>query len=235
LKRGGLGTNSILVIEDEKDIAGLIEYHLKQAGFSVITAFDGPTGLERAKTERPALVILDLMLPGMDGKDVCRALKANPVTELIPVLMLTARSEEVDRIVGFELGAADYVTKPFSPRELVLRVKAILQRIEVSKEIQKTISIGDLVIDIERHHVSVRGKAVQLTSTEFKLLLELMTAKGRVQTRAHLLDRVWGYTYEGYARTVDTHVRRLREKLGTSGDWIETIRGVGYRFREGKP
>jgi two-component system phosphate regulon response regulator PhoB len=227
-----LPIESVLVVEDEKDIVDLIEYHLKQSGFSVITALDGRSGLERARTEHPSLIILDLMLPEMDGKDICRALKSNPTTQSIPILMLTAKAEEVDRIVGFELGADDYVSKPFSPRELVLRVKAILRRKEAPQEGKKTIEIGDLLIDIDRHDVSIKKKSVHLTSTEFKLLVELASKRGRVQTREHLLDRVWGYTYEGYARTVDTHVRRLREKLGPLGDSIETIRGVGYRIRE---
>ena len=211
-----------------------MEYHLKQSGLSVFVASDGPEGLELAKKQRPGLIILDLMLPTMDGKDVCRALKSNPITRSIPILMLTARAEEVDRIVGFELGADDYVTKPFSPRELVLRVKAILQRMDVEKEGEKTIRVGDLFIDIERHHVSIKDAPIALTSTEFKLLLELISSRGRVHTRGHLLNSVWGYTYEGYARTVDTHIRRLREKLEPMGDRIETIRGVGYRFREDK-
>jgi two-component system phosphate regulon response regulator PhoB len=210
----------------------LIAYHLKQAGFSVISALDGPSGFELAKKERPSLVILDLMLPGMDGKDICRSLKSNSLTQSIPILMLTAKAEEVDRVIGLELGADDYVTKPFSPRELVLRVKAILRRKEVSQEGEKIIQIGELSIDVDRHHVSIKKSPIRLTSTEFKLLLELASRRGRVQTREHLLDKVWGYTYEGYARTVDTHIRRLREKLGPSGDFIETIRGVGYRFRE---
>ena len=227
-----LSIESILVVEDEKDIVDLIKYHLEQSGFSVITALDGPSGLERAKKENPSLIILDLMLPEMDGKDICRALKSNASTRSIPILMLTARSEEVDRIVGFELGADDYVTKPFSPKELVLRVKAILRRKEVPQEGEKIIQIGDLLIDIDRHHVSIRKNPIRLTSTEFKLLVELASKRGRVQTRGRLLDKVWGYTYDGYARTVDTHVRRLREKMGPLGDLIETIRGVGYRFRE---
>jgi two-component system phosphate regulon response regulator PhoB len=229
-----LSIENILVVEDEEDIVDLIEYHLKQSGFSVITALDGPSGLERAKKEHPSLIILDLMLPEMDGKDICRALKSNPLTQSIPILMLTAKSEELDRVVGFELGADDYVTKPFSPRELVLRVKAILRRKEEPQVGVKVIRIGDLTIDIDRHHVSIKNKPVQLTSTEFKLLVELASKRGRVQTRVILLDRVWGYTYEGYARTVDTHIRRLREKLDPMGDYIETIRGVGYRFREEK-
>jgi len=195
---------------------------------------DGPSGLELAKKNQPNLIILDLMLPGMDGKDICRALKSNPQTQPIPILMLTAKAEETDRVVGLELGADDYVTKPFSPRELVLRVKAILRRKETPHEGEKTIRINDLLIDIDRHHVSVKKSSIPLTSTEFKLLVELASNKGRVQTRERLLDKVWGYTYEGYARTVDTHIRRLREKLGPSGDYIETIRGVGYRFREEK-
>jgi len=195
---------------------------------------DGPSGLERAKKERPNLIILDLMLPGMDGKDICRALKSNPLTQSIPILILTAKSDEMDRVIGFELGADDYVTKPFSPRELVLRVKAILRRKEIHQESEKVIQIGDLLIDLDRHHVSIRKNPIPLTSTEFKLLLELVSKRGRVQTREQLLDRVWGYTYEGYARTVDTHIRRLREKLGPLGDLIETLRGVGYRFLEDK-
>jgi two-component system phosphate regulon response regulator PhoB len=223
--------NPVLIVEDEKDILDLVEYHLRQAGFSVISALDGFSGLEEARRRLPALVILDLMLPGMDGKDVCRSLKSNPVTRLIPVLMLTARAEEVDRIIGLELGADDYVTKPFSPRELVLRVKAILRRREIDRETEKFLQIGDLMIDIERHHVSVKKIPIQLTSTEFKLLVELASKKGRVQTRTSLLDTVWGYTYEGYDRTVDTHIRHLREKLGDLGIYIETLRGVGYRFR----
>ena len=168
----------------------------------------------------------------MDGKDVCRVLKADPNTQSIPILMLTAKAEEMDRVIGFELGADDYVTKPFSPRELVLRVKAIQRRKEIPDERDKTILVGDLLIDIDRHQVFVKKKPISLTSTEFKLLVELITNRGRVQTRERLLDKVWGYTYEGYARTVDTHIRRLREKLGSFGDSIETIRGVGYRFRE---
>jgi two-component system phosphate regulon response regulator PhoB len=223
--------NPILIVEDEKDIVDLIAYHLTQSGFSVLSAFDGSSGLEQARKKRPALVILDLMLPGMDGKDVCRSLKSNPLTRLIPVLILTARAEEVDRIIGLEIGADDYVTKPFSPRELVLRVKAILRRREIDREDEKFIQIGDLLIDIEGHHVSVKKMPIQLTSTEFKLLVELASKRGRVQTRASLLDRVWGYTYEGYDRTVDTHIRHLREKLGDLGEYIETLRGVGYRFR----
>jgi two-component system phosphate regulon response regulator PhoB len=210
----------------------LIAYHFKQSGFPVLTASSGASGLELAKKEKPSLIILDLMLPEMDGKDVCRAVKSNPLTQMIPIIMLTAKSEEVDRIVGFELGADDYVTKPFSPRELVLRVKAILRRKEAPQAEGKMIRIGELSVDTARHRVALKDTPVQLTSTEFKLLLELAANRGRVLTREILLDKVWGYTYEGYARTVDTHIRRLREKLGSAGAYIETIRGVGYRFQE---
>ena len=196
---------------------------------------DGPSGLELARKERPDLIILDLMLPGMDGKDVCRALKSTSLTQSIPILMLTAKAEEMDRVIGFEIGADDYVTKPFSPKELVLRVKAILRRKEIPQDADKTLQLGDLLIDMDRHQVFVQKRPVELTSTEFKLLFELASRRGRVQTRERLLDKVWGYTYEGYARTVDTHIRRLREKLGPLGDSIETLRGVGYRFREEEP
>jgi two-component system, OmpR family, phosphate regulon response regulator PhoB len=222
----------ILVIEDEKDISDLVEYQLKQSGFQVLTAADGGAGLEQAVKKRPNLIILDLMLPGMDGKDVCRSLKSNPITQTIPVLMLTAKAEELDRVIGFELGADDYVTKPFSPRELVLRIKAILRRKTLDTEGVKVIRIGDLLIDVDRHQVSIKDRSISLTSTEFKLLLELVTRRGRVQTRQSLLDRVWGYNCEGYDRTVDTHIRRLREKLGDLAEYIETLRGFGYRFRE---
>ncbi len=224
--------SSILVIEDEKDILDLVEYNLKQSGFKVLTAIDGGSGLDQAIRKRPNLIILDLMLPGMDGKDVCRALKSNPVTKAIPILMLTAKAEELDRVIGLELGADDYVTKPFSPRELVLRIKAILRRVTSEKEDVKVIRIGDLLIDVDHHQVSIKDRPISLTATEFRLLVELASKRERVHTRQSLLEKVWGYTYEGYDRTVDTHIRRLREKLGDMAGHIETLRGFGYRFRE---
>ena len=190
--------NSILIVEDEKDIVDLVEYHLRQAGFSVITASDGSSGLEQARRKRPSLVILDLMLPGMDGKDVCRSLKSNPLTRLIPVLMLTARAEETDRIIGLELGADDYVTKPLSPRELVLRVKAILRRREIDRESEKFLQIGDLLIDIEGHRVSVKKMPIQLTSTEFKLLVELASQKGPGSN-----------SHKSFRQSVGIHLRRI--------------------------
>lgn len=223
---------SILVVEDEEDILDLISYNLKQAGFSVIAVESGEEALEVASEENFSLVLLDLMLPGIDGLEVCRLLRAKPETKNIPVLMLTARTEEVDRIVGLELGADDYLTKPFSPRELVLRVRAILRRAEVVESVSdETIRVGSLTIDPIEHRVQLLGEEIELTATEFRLLLTLAQRRGRVQSREELLNVVWGYEHSGYRRTVDTHLRRLRAKMGEAADYLETVRGVGYRFR----
>ncbi len=223
---------SILVVEDEEDILDLISYNLKQAGFSVIAVESGEEALEVASEEKFSLVLLDLMLPGIDGLEVCRLLRAKPETKNIPVLMLTARTEEVDRIVGLELGADDYLTKPFSPRELVLRVRAILRRAEVVESVSdETIRVGSLTIDPIEHRVQLLGEEIELTATEFRLLLTLAQRRGRVQSREELLNVVWGYEHSGYRRTVDTHLRRLRAKMGEAADYLETVRGVGYRFR----
>ena len=223
---------TVLVVEDEQDILDLVEYNLAEEGFKVIRAEDGLTALEKVQRERPDAVVLDLMLPGLDGKEVCRRIRQDEDTRHIPVIMLTARADEIDRIVGLELGADDYLTKPFSPRELVLRVKALMRRTRPEPEAPSTLRFPGLTIDPDRHRVEVEGGYVELTATEFKLLHHLASRTGRVQTREMLLDEVWGYPYEGYARTVDTHVRRLRKKLGNQKDRVETIRGVGYRFRE---
>ena len=223
---------SILVVEDEGDILDLISYNLKQAGFSVIAVESGEEALEVASEEKFSLILLDLMLPGIDGLEVCRLLRAKPETKNIPVLMLTARTEEVDRIVGLELGADDYLTKPFSPRELVLRVRAILRRAEVVESVSDgTIRVGSLTIDPIEHRVQLLGEEIELTATEFRLLLTLAQRRGRVQSREELLNVVWGYEHSGYRRTVDTHLRRLRAKMGEAADYLETVRGVGYRFR----
>ena len=223
---------SILVVEDEEDILDLISYNLKQAGFSIIAVESGEEALEVASEENFSLVLLDLMLPGIDGLEVCRLLRAKPETKNIPVLMLTARTEEVDRIVGLELGADDYLTKPFSPRELVLRVRAILRRAEVVESVSDgTIRVGSLTIDPIEHRVQLLGEEIELTATEFRLLLTLAQRRGRVQSREELLNVVWGYEHSGYRRTVDTHLRRLRAKMGEAADYLETVRGVGYRFR----
>src|SRR5947208_15391092 len=219
----------ILIIEDETDVADLLCLNLRKAGFSVSTAVDGVTGLQKARDDRPAFIILDLMLPKMSGLEVCRILKSDTATAQMPILMLTAKSEEIDRIVGLEFGADDYVTKPFSPREIVLRIRAIFRRGEKADE---SLSAGPISIDPARHEVRVNGKQVHLTSLEFKLLRALMQRRGRVQERDRLLNDVWGYESVIDTRTVDTHVRRLREKLGKAGDAIETVRGFGYRLRE---
>src|SRR6266702_5753346 len=226
----GSGRN-ILIIEDESDVADLLTLNLRKAGFRISTAADGASGLQKARDDRPDFIVLDLMLPKMLGLEVCKILKNDTATRHIPILMLTAKAEEIDRIVGLEFGADDYVTKPFSPREVVLRIKAILRRGN-GEETHDRLSAGPITIDPARHEVLVSGKRVDLTSLEFKLLRTLMQRRGRVQERDRLLNEVWGYESVIDTRTVDTHVRRLREKLGKAGDIIETVRGFGYRLRE---
>ncbi len=225
-------SKKILVVEDEQDILQLVTFHLQAEGFDTLTALNGVRGLELARAQMPDMILLDLMLPGMDGLEICKTLKRDPKTENIPVVMLTAKGEEIDRIVGFELGADDYITKPFSPRELVLRLRAILRRYETEKQTPSKIAFGDLHIDLDSYRVWLDKEQIYLTVTEFNLLLELLENKGRVRSRNQLLDRVWGYQFDGYARTVDTHIRRLRQKIGPYADAIETVRGVGYRFKE---
>lgn len=221
----------VLIVEDDPDILQLLAYNVEAAGFEVMTAGDGHGALKRVQEQPPHLVILDLMIPGVDGLEVCRELKRNPETRGIPIIMVTARSAEIDRIVGLELGADDYVVKPFSPRELILRIRAILRRSMTEPAAEKIWQLDELRVDLEAHRVTLEGQDVVLTATEFKLLAELIRNPGKVLTRDQLLDRVWGYEFAGYARTVDTHVRRLRQKLGPCAEWIETLRGVGYRFR----
>lgn len=224
----------ILVVDDEPDILNLLDYNLKKAGFKVLQAKDGPEAIELAVKKKPSLVLLDIMLPDMDGTEVLKRLKSDPLAKHIPVIMLTAKGEEVDRVVGFELGAEDYITKPFSPRELVLRVKAVLKR---SNERPTTsadgvLGFGELTLDAPRHRITVAGKEVRLSATEFSLLAELLGSKGRAFSRDMLLDRVWGMDCYVTPRTVDTHIRRLRAKLKSAGRYIETVRGLGYRFKE---
>ncbi|HEY6111982.1 MAG TPA: response regulator [Chthoniobacterales bacterium] len=219
----------ILIIEDETDVVDLLALNLRKAGFKVSHAADGASGLDKTRTNKPDLVILDLMLPKMSGLEVCKILKSDLVTRSIPILMLTAKAEEIDRIVGLEFGADDYVVKPFSPREVVLRIQAILRRGEA---VDETFKAGPISIDPARHEVHINGRLVHLTSLEFKLLRALMHRRGRLLERDRLLNEVWGYESVIDTRTVDTHIRRLREKLGKAGDQIETVRGFGYRFRE---
>lgn len=222
----------ILIVEDEQDVVDLLLLNLQKTGeFSLSVANDGASGLTKARSEKPALIILDLMLPKMSGLDVCKTLKKDTATRDIPVLMLTAKAGEIDRIAGLEHGADDYVTKPFSPREIVLRVKAILRRAATDAD-GEIFTSGGITIDSARHQVSIDGEFVHLTSIEFKLLQTLAKRRGRVQARDRLLFDVWGYETMIDTRTVDTHVRRLREKLGPAGDVIETVRGFGYKFRD---
>ncbi len=222
----------ILVVEDDQDILSLIEWHLKAEGYQPLIEKDGQRGLDVALREKPDLIVLDLMLPSLDGLEICKVLKKNEATEHIPVIMLTAKGEEIDRIIGFELGADDYMVKPFSPRELLLRIKVVIRRAAGISEKPVIIRYDGLVIDPERHTVTIDEVPLELTITEYNLLFELVKTKGRVLTRDHLLDRVWGYRFEGYHRTVDTHIRRLRQKLGSFAENIETVRGIGYRFKE---
>jgi two-component system phosphate regulon response regulator PhoB len=220
----------ILVVEDEADLRDLLAYNLRAAGHEVVEAGTGSEGLTSGRQFRPEMVLLDLMLPDVPGTEVCRKLKS----ELpgLRVMMLTARGEEIDRVVGFELGADDYVVKPFSVRELMLRVGAVLRRGVTEPPEEKALVVGRLSFDRPRHRVVVDGKEVPLTALEFKLLGTLLSRRGRVQTRERLLEDVWEMSPDLTTRTVDTHVKRLREKLGGAGDYVETVRGVGYRFTE---
>ena len=221
----------ILVVDDEPDALEILGFKLKEAGFVPLFAKDGAKALTAARDERPALIVLDLMLPEVDGLEVCKILRRDPATTSIPILMLTARAAEMDRVLGLELGADDYVTKPFSPRELVLRIKKLLARAKTTEEPTAQIRFGELEIDVPRHSVTISGSSVALTATEFRLLEILARRRGRVQTRERLLQDVWGYDNPIDSRTVDTHMRRLREKIGDTARHLETIRGVGYRFK----
>jgi len=222
----------ILVVDDEPDALELIEFNLKANGHEVVTAADGEEALEKAKSILPDLIILDVMLPEVDGMEVCKILRRDQRTSGIPIIMLTAKAAEIDRVLGLELGADDYVTKPFSPRELVLRVKRLLRSNAEPEKKSDQIVWKELSIDVPRHQVSVKDKNVDLTVTEFKLLTVLAQRRGRVQSREQLLQDVWEYDNLIDTRTVDTHMRRLREKLGSAAKYLDTVRGVGYRFVE---
>ena len=222
--------HKVFIVEDEPDLRDTLQYNLQNEGFSVEAFSNGEDFLSSVNKNKPNLVILDLMLPGVSGLDVCRKLRSNDNYDGIGIVMLTAKSEEIDRIVGFELGADDYVTKPFSVRELILRVKVLLKKRTDDGANEKILEFGPILMNLEAHEVSIDGKIVNLTALEFKLLKHLLKRKGRVQTRDQLLGDVWGYSSEVTTRTVDTHIKRLREKLGEPGDLIQTIRGVGYRF-----
>ena len=222
----------ILVVDDEPDIVALVVFHLVKAGYRVSTAASGPDAVTQAKADRPAILVLDLMLPGMSGFEVLEQLRADESTREVAVLLLTARKDEPDRIRGLSLGADDYLTKPFSPQELVLRVGAILRRIQQGRQQPgDQLRVGPILLDRAEHRVLVDGVDVDLTPTEYRLLLTLAERRGRVQARAHLLETVWEAAPDIQTRTVDMHIQRLRTKLGTAGDMIETVRGFGYRLR----
>jgi len=223
-------TSKVFIVEDEPDLRDTLTYNFESEGFTVESFSNGESFLEALEKTIPNLVILDLMLPGISGLDVCRELRSNENHNNIAVVMLTAKSEEIDRIVGFELGADDYVTKPFSVRELILRVKVLIKKRFQNPINEQILEFGPIIMNLGAHDVIVDGQNIILTALEFKLLKHLMKRKGRVQTRDQLLGDVWGYSSEVTTRTVDTHIKRLREKLGKPGDLIQTIRGVGYRF-----
>jgi two-component system phosphate regulon response regulator PhoB len=223
----------IVIVEDEADLRDLVAYNLQAAGHEVHEAGTGALGLSLARRLKPDLVLLDLMLPDLPGTEVCRQLRADPALAALRVMILTARGEEIDRVVGFELGADDYVVKPFSVRELVLRVHAVLRRgAAPAEEEERPIVAGRLTLDRPRHRVTVDGAEAPLTALEFKLLATLLDRRGRVQSRERLLEDVWEMSPDITTRTVDTHIKRLREKLGAAGDYVETVRGVGYRFTD---
>ena len=222
----------ILIVDDEKDILKMLDYNLKKEGFRTILASDGEEALDAAVKEHPDLVLLDLMLPGMDCLEVCKALKKESKTASIPIIMLTAKTQESDKVVGLELGADDYVTKPFSPRELIARVKAVLRRAREKEKAPEVLRVGDLAIDFAKIMVSVKNKPVTLTAKEFELLTTLVKAKGRVLSRDYLLDTIWGFDHavEIQTRTVDVHIRTLRKKLKSASRYIVTVKNYGYRF-----
>lgn len=223
---------TILIVEDERDLAELVAFNLEQEGFQTVIAQDGVEGLEEASRLSPDLVLLDLMLPKLQGTDVCKLLKKSEKTARIPVIMLTAKGEEIDKVVGLEVGADDYVVKPFSTRELLLRVKAVLRRSKAEASTSPIINVGPVTIDAERHRVAVNEVEISFTSTEFKLLHTLAQRLGRVQSRELLLRDVWGYNYVEDTRTVDTHITRLRTKMGEAGNLIKTVRGFGYKLEQ---
>ena len=222
---------SVLLVDDERDLLSLLDFNLRAAGFDTLLATNGEQAMSQLRRRLPDLVLLDVMLPDVSGTEICRQVKGDPRTRHIPVVMLTAKGEEVDRVVGFEIGADDYVTKPFSVRELILRLKAVLRRSGSGRPLERPPeAVGPIRVDIDAHRAYVDGAEIQLTPLEFKLLTTLMSRLGRVQSREQLLEDVWEMSAEVETRTVDTHVKRLREKLGSGRDLLETVRGIGYRL-----
>ena len=224
-------SHNILIIEDEPDIRKTLEYNISREGYKVVCASSLSNGKEQINSSDFSLILLDLMLPDGSGLDLCREIKSDKDKSSTPIIILTAKDDEVDKVVGFELGADDYVTKPFSVRELILRIKAVLKRGAEKKEtLEVQRQFGELIMDIDSHEVFVNNEQIILTALEFRLLRQLVDRRGRVQSRDQLLSDVWGYSSEVTTRTVDTHIKRLREKLGTMGKYVQTIRGVGYKF-----
>jgi phosphate regulon transcriptional regulator PhoB len=225
-----MGKAKILIVEDDPDISELLHFNLGKNGYDPLRAEDGEEALKLAQKHLPDLILLDILLPGLNGLEVCRRLKRDPALEHIPIIMVTAKGEEMDRIVGLELGADDYIVKPFSIREILLRIQKLLERRE-KQNLPSWLQADGLSLDLEAHTARKGEHRLDLTATEFRLLVHLMRTRGRVQTREVLLDKVWGYSFEGYSRTIDTHIRRIRKKLDDAQDLIETVRGVGYRFK----
>lgn len=223
---------SLLLVDDDPEILTLLQAKFKDEPFKVFTAAEGTTALNIVRTEKPDLIVLDVRLPGLSGLEICRFLKADKKTRDIPIIMLSARSDEIDRVLGLEFGADDYVTKPFNAKELILRIHNVLKRVYKEEEPAEGFKRGDLTVDFLKHEVTVKGQAIQLTLTEFKLLSSLLETVGQVKTREYLLEHVWDHGDDVFSRTIDTHIQRLRTKLKEAGSHIETVRGVGYRFQE---
>lgn len=223
---------SLLLVDDDPEILTLLQAKFKDEPFKVFTAAEGTTALNIVRTEKPDLIVLDVRLPGLSGLEICRFLKADKKTRDIPIIMLSARSDEIDRVLGLEFGADDYVTKPFNAKELILRIHNVLKRVYKEEEPAEGFKRGDLTVDFLKHEVTVKGQAIQLTLTEFKLLSSLLETVGQVKTREYLLEHVWDHGDDVFSRTIDTHIQRLRTKLKEAGRHIETVRGVGYRFQE---
>jgi len=224
--------HSLLLVDDDPEILALLQAKLKDQPFEIFTAAEGESALNIIRTQKPDLIVLDISLPGLSGLEICRSLKADKNTREIPIIMLSARSEEIDRVLGLEFGADDYVTKPFNPQELILRINSVLKRVYKVQGATESFTRDDLTVDFLKHEVTVKGQSIPLTLTEFKLLSSLLETVGQVKTREYLLQHIWEHGDGVFSRTIDTHIQRLRTKLKETGRYIETVRGVGYRFQE---
>lgn len=226
--------NNLLLIDDDRDLLAILELKLGKEGFKVEMASDGAAGIKKTRLKIPDLIVLDVNMPDMSGMDVCKALRSENRTSHVPIIMLTARDDEIDRVLGLEFGADDYITKPFNVRELVLRIKSILKRVYATPEPKEQFQYGCLSVNLANHAVLVKDQEVELTLTEFKLLARLIESPGKIKPRDVLLEQIWEYGDGVFSRTIDTHIQRLRSKLMDAGEYIETVRGVGYRFQENK-